>query len=201
MLVAVVSATSLMLAPNISLVTQYNDESIKIQINDTKSVCASLASVARRIYSSYVNPAFVAPLLACRLIALDKHPGVRPIGVGDTARLIISKTVLAIVGPNIQDASGCQQLCGGQIAGIEAAVHATRAAFESDESQAALLVDATNAFNRQVALHNIRRLCPPIATILVNPYRSPTELFMDGDIILSQEGTTQGDPLPWPCMA
>ena len=62
----------------------------------------------------------------------------------------------------------------------------------------ALLVDATNAFNalnRQVALHNIRRLCPPIATILINSYRCPTELFVDGDIILSQEGTTQGDPL------
>ena len=89
-------------------------------------------------------------------------------------------------------------MCGGQIAGIEAAVHATRSAFESVECEAALLVDATNAFNalnRQVALHNIRRLCSPIATILINSYRCPTELFVDGDIILSQEGTTQGDPL------
>ena len=142
-----------------------------------------------------MNPVLVAPLLACRLIALDKHPGVRPIGVGDTARRIISKAVLSIVGPDIQDASGCQQMCGGQIAGIEAAVHATRSAFEFVECEAALLVDATNALNRQVALHNIRRLCPPIATILINSYRCPTELFVDGDIILSQEGTTQGDPL------
>ena len=46
-----------------------------------------------------------------------------------------------------------------------------------------------------VALHNIRRLCPPIATILVNSYRAPTELFVDCDVILLQEGTTQGDPL------
>ena len=61
-----------------------------------------------------------------------------------------------------------------------------------------LLVDATNAFNcinRQVALQNIRRLCPTIATILINSYRSNTDLFMDGEVILSQEGTTQGDPL------
>ena len=36
---------------------------------------------------------------------------------------------------------------------------------------------------------------PPIATILVNSYRSPTELFVDCDVTLSQEGTTQGDPL------
>ena len=161
----------------------------------SRDLCASLASVARRIYTSYVNPTLVAPVLACRLIALDKNPGVRPIGIGDTARRIIAKAVLSIVGPDIQDATGCQHLCGGQIAGIEAAVHATRSVFESHECEAVLLVDAFNALNRKVALHNIRRLCPPFATILINSYRSPTELFVNGDVILSQEGTTQGDPL------
>ena len=95
----------------------------------------------------------------------------------------------------MQDASGCIQLCGGQISGIEAAVHAVRSAFESDENEAVLLADASNAFNslnRQVVLHNIQRICPPLATILINTYRAPTELFVDGDTILSQEGTTQG---------
>ena len=61
-----------------------------------------------------------------------------------------------------------------------------------------LLVDATNAFNAlncQVALHNIRRLCPPITTILINSYRCPSDLLVDGDIILSQEVITQGDLL------
>ena len=50
------------------------------------------------------------------------------------------------------------------------------------------------ALNRQV----IRRLCPPLAIILINNYRAPTELFVDGDTLLSQEGTTQGDPLAMP---
>ena len=164
----------------------------------SRDLCASLASVAIRISTSYVHPSSIAPLLACRLIALDKHPGVRPIGIGDTARRIIANAVLSITQPDIQDTSGCQQMCGGQISGIEAAVHAARQAFDSAECEATLLIDATNAFNslnRQVALHNIRRLCPPIATILVNSYRAPTELFVDCDVILSQEGTTQGDPL------
>ena len=31
--------------------------------------------------------------------------------------------------------------------------------------------------------------------MLINTYRNPSQLFMDGDILLSQEGTTQGDPL------
>ena len=83
--------------------------------------------------------------------------------------------------PDIQDASGCLQMCRGQISGIEAAVHAVRTAFDSSDTEAVLMVDATNAFNslnRQVALQNIRRLCPPLATILINTYRAPTELFV-----------------------
>ena len=104
----------------------------------------------------------------------------------------------------MQDISGCLQLCSEQISGIEAAVHAVQTAFESDENEAVLLVDASNVFNspnRQVTLHNIRRLCPLLATTLINTYRAPIELFVDGDSILSQEGTTQGDPLAMPMYA
>ena len=61
-----------------------------------------------------MNPSIIAPLLACHLTALDKHPGVHPIGIDDTAQRIIAKAVLSIAGPDIQDALGCQQLRGGQ---------------------------------------------------------------------------------------
>ena len=74
-------------------------------------------------------------------------------------------------------------------------MHAVRSAFALDENEAVLLVD------RQVALHNISRICPPLSTILINTYRAPTHLFVNGDTILSQEGTTQGDPLAMPMYA
>ena len=167
----------------------------------SSDLCHSLALVARRICTSYVDPKLISPLLACRLIALDKNPCVRPIGIGDTVRRILAKAVLSVVELDIQEASGCLQMCGGQISAIEAVVHAPRTAFDSNDTEAMLLVDATNAFNslnRQVALHNIRRLCPPLATILINTYRAPTDLFVDGDTLQSQEGTTQGDPLAMP---
>ena len=170
----------------------------------SNELCHQLAMVARRLCTMYVNPKLIAPFIACRLIALDKNPGVRPIGIGDTARRIIAKAVLSIVKADIHEASGCMQLCGGQISGIEAALHAARSSFESDNNEAILLVDATNAFNslnRQTALHNIRRICPALATILINTYRDPTDLFVDGDCLLSQEGTTQGDPLAMPMYA
>ena len=47
-------------------------------------------------------------------------------------------------------------------AGSEAAVHAIRDMFDDDDCEAALLVEATNAFNcvnREAALQNISVLC------------------------------------------
>lgn len=70
----------------------------------------SLAYVSKRLCSSNVDPEAVYPLLASRLIALDKCPGVRPIGIGDTTRRIIAKAVLSIVKGDIQDAAGGSQL-------------------------------------------------------------------------------------------
>ena len=51
------------------------------------------------------------------------------------------------------------------------------------------------SFNCETALQNILHLCPPLAKVLVNTYREDVQLFIDGDTLLSQEGTTQGDPL------
>ena len=65
-----------------------------------------------------------APFLACRLNALDKRPGIRPIGFGDTVRRIIAKAVLMTVRGDVLDVTDSLQLCAGQIAGTEAAVHA-----------------------------------------------------------------------------
>ena len=172
--------------------------------SDSNDLCHSLALLARRLSTTYLDPTGLSPFLACRLIALDKNPGVRPIGVCETARRIIAKAILSVTRGDIQDAAGSLQLCAGQIAGAEAAVHATRESFLDDNTEAILLVDASNAFNvlnRQVALHNISMLCPSIATTLINTYRAPTDLFVDGSSLLSQEGTTQGDPLAMPMYA
>ena len=57
------------------------------------------------------------------------------------------------------------------------------------------------SLNRQTALQNIQRFCPSLATALINTYRAPPELYVDGDVLLSCEGTTQGDPLAMPMYA
>ena len=130
----------------------------------SSSLCHSLANVTKRLCTSCVDPKAVSPLLANRLIALDKCPGVRPIGIGDTARRIIAKAALTVVKDDILDAAGGLQMCAGQIAGCEAAAHTLREHFQEFGTEAALLVDATNAFNslnRTTALHNVRHPFPP----------------------------------------
>ena len=73
-----------------------------------------------------------------------------------------------------------------------------RSIYEYLETEAILLLDASNAFdslNRQVASRSISLLFLSIHPILVNTYRKPSDLIVGGTLLLSQEGTTQGDPL------
>ena len=100
---------------------------------------------------------------------------------------------------DVVEASGSLQLCAGQKSGSEAAIHVMHKIVEADDTDAVLLIDASNAFkalNRAAALHNIRVLCPVIAVYAINTYRHPARLFITGGKeITSAEGTTQGDPL------
>ena len=75
---------------------------------------------------------------------------------------------------------GPLQVSVGQIAGCEAAIHAMRELFSD---AAALLVDASNAFNsvnHQAALDNISVLCPSLSVILHNAYGTLSRLFVTG---------------------
>ena len=138
-------------------------------------LCDAMALFARRLCTKFISPDILSSFLSCRLIALDKCPGVRPIGVCEVARRIIAKAALSILRDDIQKVAGPYQLCAGQVAGVEAAVHRVRSAFLQEDTEAILLADASNAFNslnRAVALHNIRQICPSFAPILINTYRS-----------------------------
>ena len=171
----------------------------------SNDLCLALSSFAHRLCTSYVDPRGLSPFLASCLIAIDKLPGVCPIGIGEVVRRIIGKAILMVVGQDVMDVTGTDQLCAGQPGGCEAGVHAVHAMFQSMDCEAVLLVDASNAFNslnrrtallnRRTALLNILHLCPSIATILINCYRFNVQLFIDNDSLSSEEGTTQGDPL------
>ena len=44
--------------------------------------------------------------LACRLIPLNKNPGVQPIGVGEVLRRIIGKAIMTVVNSDVLKATG-----------------------------------------------------------------------------------------------
>ena len=167
--------------------------------NESKNLREQIALFAKKIATTIVDPSALEPYLVCRLIPLNRNPGVRPIGIGEVLRRIVGKAIGWVLKPDIQAAAGPLQASTGLKGGAEAAIHSMRTIFENDDTEAVILVDAENAFNclnRKVALHNMRYICPPFATILINTYRSPSRLIVSGKHeITSREGTTQGDNL------
>ena len=162
-----------------------------------------LAVFTRNLLRKSYHPSLLEAFTSCRLIPLDKNPGIRPIGVGEVLRRIVGKTVSGFLKEEIKKAAGPLQVCAGHNAGAEAAIHAMSQVFVEEGTDGILLIDASNAFNqmnRSAALHNIQIMRKEMALYVINTYRSPSRLFIcGGGEILSREGTTQGDPLamPW----
>ena len=155
-----------------------------------------MAELARRLANSTVQWDDICALMASRLLALDKCPGVRPIGVGEVLRRILGKVMALAIGMDVE------AVCSGLKAGIEGAVHAMRELFEENAGTRCglLLVDAKNAFNsvnREAALWNVRVQWPRCSKFLFNTYQGYATLVVHGasEYVLSKEGVTQGDPL------
>ena len=64
-----------------------------------------------------VDPSALEGLVACRLIPLNKNPGVRPIGVGEMLHRLVAKSVLSVVRGEITEVSGAMELCAGYVLG------------------------------------------------------------------------------------
>ena len=166
-------------------------KSFKKSVTD---LCAAIAAMTRRLCTEFIDPLGIETILANRLIPLYKGEGTDwPIGVGEVIRRIMGKCVMHVTKPDVINASGSLQVCAGHKSGSEAAIHAMRNIFEADEMDAVLLIDASNAFNalnRAAGLHNIRVLCPTLATYVINTYGQPVRLFITGgEELISAEGT------------
>ena len=162
-------------------------------------LCKAIASVIKKLCTEKLRSNNIEALLASRLIPLDKHPGLRPIGVGDVLRRITGKVVVSVLRKDVIASVGSLQVCAGHDAGCGAAVHAMHSIFHEENTEAVLLIDAGNAFNavnRKLFLHNVRIICPEIATSVCSCYATSARLFIfGGSELKSEEGTTQGDPI------
>ena len=159
----------------------------------------AVASLVSLLGNSIVDWNWIQALLANRLIALDKCPGVRPIGIGETLRRILSKVICFITRSDAEEVCGSSQLCAGVQCSIEGAIHSVRDMFNSND-WGLLMVDARNAFNsinRSSLLWNVRILWPRASRFVFNTYRGHSPLIVKGspEILFSCEGVIQGDPL------
>ena len=105
------------------------------------NLCDSLATLARRLCTEFVDPLTIEPVLASRLIPLDKrNEDVRPIGSGEVIRRITAKCVTKVTNQVIIEASSSLQVCVGSKSGSEAVIHAMHNIFEANSTDAVLLI-------------------------------------------------------------
>ena len=132
------------------------------------------------------------------LSPLVKNPGLCLIGIGEILRWRTDKVIMFHIQEDLISSVGSLQVCAGHEAGCKKIIHTMHKIYEEEESEAILLVDASNAFNsvnRKTFLHNIRIICPPIARYSRNCYNLPCRLFIiGGGEIQFTEGTTQRSP-------
>ena len=116
-------------------------------------------------------------LMSGRLIALEKSPGIRPVGIGETWRRLLAKCLLRVSGQEAKTACGTDQLAGGVEAGIEGDIHAARlqwAQHSEEEDWGFFLIDTRNAFNEEnwtAILWAVRYEWPSGARFTYNCYR------------------------------
>ena len=150
---------------------------------ENKELRVQLATLSRQLATKYLDPNTLEAFVACRLMPLDKNPGVRPISTGEVTRRIVAKCISWGLRKDIQQAAGLLQTPTGLQGGAETAIHPMKLIFEQDSTDGVILVDASNAFNslnRKGALHNIRIIYPKFSTVLINTYQLSVRMFLQG---------------------
>ena len=67
------------------ILTHFGQQSVEIS--------KTIAKIAKKLATEELNSELMEPYNACRLIPLDKNPGVRPIGIGEVMHRIIGRTI------------------------------------------------------------------------------------------------------------
>ena len=75
---------------------------------------------------SHPSLATIRDLMAGRIIGLDQHPGVYPVGIKEAWLQSIPKHVLVVARAEAKEACSTEHICGGLETGINSRIHATQ---------------------------------------------------------------------------
>jgi hypothetical protein len=103
----------------------------------TPLTCGTGSCALATSHGQHRQMATYQALMACRLVALDKSPGVRPVGIGEVYCRLLAKSLLEAVGHTATAAAGNLDLCAGLPSGIEGAIHAIRQEMDAPSIQPA----------------------------------------------------------------
>ena len=88
------------------ILTHFGQQSIEIS--------KTIAKIARKLAVEELNSELTDPYNACKLIPLDKNPGVKPIGIGEVMRRMIGRTITKCRKNELMSLVSNYQLCLGQ---------------------------------------------------------------------------------------
>jgi hypothetical protein len=124
---------------------------------------------------------------------------VRPIVIGSVLRRIASKAVNIFAVGKLENSLSPIQLGVGVREGIEGAVHATRKYIKTMKTGFGVIkLDFRNAFNtlrRDAMLEIVQSRLSETYPYVFSAYASSSNLFFGSNVIRSEEGVHQGDPL------
>ena len=166
---------------------------VQVFSGEAKRLIYIISEICSNISGVHANEESTRPLRAVRIVAIPKKSGgVRPIGIGESLRRVITKVLAWRMKKEVKEATGSMHASGLQGA-CEAAISAVQEEYESGKS--ILIMDAKNAFsnlNRDAALLTASRLVPNAYQTLLNFYNNSTYAYYKGKPIIVEEGTVQG---------
>ena len=136
------------------------------------------------------------------LVALPKKDGgLRPIAVGEAWRRLVGKILVASCDEDLTTYLQPLQVGVGTRNGCESIVHVVRqwcGRNHDDRDRVVAMMDLSNAFNcvdRSAFRSAIRRMAPSLAPWVDYCYGTSGQLLLGTNIIDSERGIQQGDPL------
>ena len=169
-------------------------------VGDGQALVTSITGLVNLLLRGCCPASVVNVLFGGRMFALQKKTGgVRPIAIGYTWRRLAAKCANTYALSSLGDKFLPVQVGVGIRGGCEGAVHATRR-FLAGMTDDKMLVklDFSNAFNsirRDIMLKTVAAELPELYKFCHLSYGSTTTLKFGGDLICSEEGVQQGDPL------